>query len=200
MPKRAFDFVFSIFALVLVLPLLVVLSAWIKLDSPGPIFFRQVRVGLHGRTFRIFKLRTMRTASGAPAPQVTVGADPRITAAGRLLRAYKLDELPQFFNVLIGEMSVVGPRPEVPRYVAIYPPDIKNLVLSVRPGITDAASIAYRDESALLAGSDDPERFYVETVLPAKLRYAADYVRQQSFGLDMCIIWRTVVAVFTARR
>lgn len=194
--KRCFDLVFATIALVVLAPVMLIVSLWIKADSRGPVFFRQQRVGLHGKLFAICKFRTM-AADPAPAHQarITVGADPRITSAGALLRKYKLDELPQFINVLRGEMSVVGPRPEVPHYVAMYPPATRERVLSVRPGITDLASIEYRDESALLASAGDPEAFYVQVVMPRKLDYCLRYVAERSMGLDLTIIWRTVVAI-----
>ena len=194
--KRAFDLCFSALALLLFLPLLVLLGVWIKADSSGPVFFRQTRVGRLGQPFDILKLRTMRVDSAdSQGPQLTVGADPRITRAGKFLRHYKLDELPQFLNVLLGDMSVVGPRPEVPRYVDKYPPDVRRIVMSVRPGITDLASVEFRDESTLLAASDDPERTYVEVVLPRKLRIAVDYVQRRTLRLDLAIIWRTIAAL-----
>lgn len=196
MLKRAFDLLIATCALLVSAPLLLVIAAWIKLDSRGPVFFCQERVGLRGRTFAIYKFRTMFVdAAATGGAQITVGADPRITRAGRFLRRHKLDELPQFLNVLKGEMSVVGPRPEVPRYVALYPPETRELVLSVRPGITDLASIAYRDESRLLAQADDPEALYVQEVLPAKLEYCVQYVRTSSLRLDLVIMARTVAAL-----
>ena len=195
--KRVFDIFFSALALLVVSPLLAALAVWVKLDSPGPVFFRQVRVGRFGREFSILKLRTMRIdAAAQELLQITVGADPRITRAGGFLRKYKLDELPQFLNVLAGDMSVVGPRPEVPKYVALYPPDIRDVVLSLRPGLTDPASLAYLDEATLLAESDQPERTYVEVILPAKLRYAVAYQQRRSLRLDLVIVWQTVLAVF----
>ena len=196
MLKRAFDLLVASCALLLFAPLLPIILVWIKLDSPGPVLFCQDRVGLRGRVFSIYKFRTMHAGSAAGrGAQITVGADPRITRAGRFLRRHKLDELPQLINVLKGEMSVVGPRPEVPRYVALYPPETRELILSVRPGITDLASIAYRDENALLAKADDPEAFYVEVVLPAKLEYCVQYVRTRSVGLDLVILGRTAKAL-----
>ena len=195
MAKRLFDIAFALLALLLLGPLLLVVALWVRLDSPGPVFFRQQRVGRGGQLFDIVKFRTMRTGAEAMGPQITVGEDARITRAGAWLRRAKVDELPQFLNVLRGDMSVVGPRPEVPRYVAQYPADVRETVLSVRPGITDLASIEFRDESALLARSSDPERTYVEQILPAKLRHAQEYVRTRSLWLDLRIIARTVLAV-----
>src|SRR4051794_25699702 len=169
MGKRLFDIVLAGFALVLLSPLLLLIALWVKLDSSGPVFFRQERVGRHGVPFRIHKFRTMTHSMVPSGPQITVGADARITQAGQFLRRSKLDELPQLIDVLLGRMSFVGPRPEVPRYVAIYPPQLRDKVLSVRPGITDIASLQFRNESELLAKASDPEREYREVVLPAKL-------------------------------
>ena len=196
MAKRLFDLIGAAAGLVLLAPLLLGIALWIKLDSRGPVFFRQQRVGRLGVPFRIHKFRTMiddtRAHSPAPGLQLTVGADPRITRAGRLLRAAKLDELPQLLDVLAGTMSLVGPRPEVPRYVALYPAELRDKVLSVRPGITDPASIAYRDENALLAQAADPERVYIEQVMPAKLRCAAMYVERMSLRNDLRLIGATL--------
>ena len=188
--KRLFDVAASAAGLLLLAPLLLAIAVWIRLDSPGPVFFRQERVGLRGQPFRIFKFRSMRADNAGP--QITVGADARITRSGRFIRAYKLDELPQLLNVLLGDMSIVGPRPEVPRYVALYPATVRDEVLSVRPGMTDWASVQYRSESALLAHSSDPERTYVETVLPAKLALCQQYVRERSLLLDLKIIAMTL--------
>ena len=196
MTKRMFDVVLAGLGLVLILPLLAVLALWIKLDTPGPVFFRQERVGRHGVPFRIHKLRTMQVAQHEAAPQVTVGADPRITRAGRWLRRHRLDELPQLIDVLAGSMSLVGPRPEVPRYVALYPPALRDKVLSVRPGITDPASLLNLDESELLGRAADPERAYVEEVLPAKLRCSALYVDQRSLIGDLRLLGRTLKVIF----
>lgn len=192
MVKRAFDILFSVAALLALLPVLIVVALWVKLDSAGPVFFRQVRVGWRGQPFRIYKFRTMRTDAERIGPQITIGPDSRITRPGRFLRKYKLDELPQFLNVLLGDMSVVGPRPEVPRYVELYPPATRELVLSVRPGITDLASIEFRDENELLGASPDPERTYVTQVMPAKLGYCERYVRERSFSGDLRIIGQTL--------
>ena len=193
MSKRAFDLAAVLCGLLLLAPLLAAVALWIKADSPGPVFFRQVRMGRHGVPFSIFKFRTM-TLQSAGA-QLTVGQDARITRAGRFLRHYKLDELPQLINVVQGSMSLVGPRPEVPRYVACYPPEVRALVLSVAPGITDWASILYKEESLILGQAANPERAYVETILPAKLEYYVRYVRERSFWLDLRIIFRTLAAI-----
>jgi lipopolysaccharide/colanic/teichoic acid biosynthesis glycosyltransferase len=189
-----FDIAASLAGLMLLAPLFVLVALWIKLDSPGPVLFRQQRVGRHGAPFSIYKFRTMAAAAGATL-QLTVGRDSRITRAGQFLRRYKLDELPQLINVLQGAMSLVGPRPEVPRYVACYPPEVRAIVLSVAPGITDWASILYREESAILGRAADPERAYRETILPAKLDYYVRYVRERSFWTDLRIIFRTLAAI-----
>ena len=199
MLKRAFDVFFSAGALVVLSPLLIVVALWVRFDSAGPVFFRQRRVGMSGREFDIFKFRTMAADISASGPQITVGTDARITRSGALLRRYKIDEFPQFINVLLGDMSVVGPRPEVARYVSMYPRATRDLVLSVRPGITDLASIEYRDESALLGRSGDPERTYVDEVMPAKLAYCERYVRERTFAGDLDIIRRSFMASFTHR-
>ena len=195
MAKRCFDLLLAGLGMALLSPLLLVLALWIKLDSPGPVFFRQERVGRGGVPFRIHKLRTM-THSAVGGPQITVGADRRVTRAGRVLRHYKLDELVQLIDVLKGDMSLVGPRPEVPRYVAMYPAKVRDKVLSVRPGITDLASIEYRDEAAVLAAAADPEAEYVNVVMPAKLRLASQYVDQASLATDLRLIARTLRTVF----
>lgn len=191
-----FDVLFAGLGLVLLSPLLIGMAIWIKLDSKGPVFFRQERVGRSGVLFRIHKFRSMRADAAATGPDITVGADPRITRAGRWLRDTKLDELPQLIDVLAGAMSVVGPRPEVPRYVAMYPATLRDKVLSVRPGITDPASLEYRDESAVLARAADPERTYVDVVMPAKLLRAAQYVDRMSLAGDLRVIGATVRALW----
>jgi lipopolysaccharide/colanic/teichoic acid biosynthesis glycosyltransferase len=195
MAKRLFDILCSSIGLLLLSPLLLVVAAWVKLDSRGPVMFRQERVGRFGRTFRIHKFRTMRVDAPTLGPQITIGDDARITRSGRWLRASKVDELPQLWDVLRGAMSLVGPRPEVPRYVAMYPAELRELVLSVRPGITDPASLSFRNESELLAQAEDPEREYVEVVMPMKLGLAADYVRNASLGGDIRLILATLGAI-----
>jgi lipopolysaccharide/colanic/teichoic acid biosynthesis glycosyltransferase len=198
MAKRLFDIVVSLAALLLLaLPMLAV-AAWIKLDSPGPVFFRQQRVGRHGVPFAIHKFRTMRHGVGGLA--LTVGDDARITRAGRWLRRTRLDELPQLLDVLAGDMSLVGPRPEVPRYVALYPPGLRDRALAVRPGITDPASLAYIDEAALLAAAADPEREYVERILPAKLQAAAAYAERATLASDIAVLARTARALLGKAR
>jgi lipopolysaccharide/colanic/teichoic acid biosynthesis glycosyltransferase len=190
--KRAFDVVAALIGLLVFgLPMLAV-AAWIRLDSPGPVFFRQERVGRHGRRFRIHKFRTMAVDAEQRGPQLTVGADARVTRVGRVLRANRLDELPQFLDVLAGDMSLVGPRPDVPRYVDRWPADLRERVLSVRPGITDPASLAFRDEATLLAQAADPEREYMDVILPRKLALAADYADHASLWTDLAVIGRSV--------
>jgi lipopolysaccharide/colanic/teichoic acid biosynthesis glycosyltransferase len=192
MVKRLIDIVISACALILLLPFFMVVSVWIRLDSSGPVFFRQERVGQHGRVFRIHKFRTMAHTPQSGGRQITVGADPRITRAGRWLRHTKLDELPQLIDVLLGDMSLVGPRPEVPRYVAMYPEDLKAKVLSVRPGITDPVSLEFADESELLGRAADPEREYVEVIMPKKLRAAVAYVERASLWNDLAVLAQTL--------
>ena len=197
MAKRAFDLVFAALALLLLAPLLAVIALWVRLDSPGPAFFRQQRIGRHGVPFSIHKFRTM--VHGAAGLPLTVGADPRITRAGAWLRRTRLDELPQFIDVLAGDMSLVGPRPEVPRYVAQYPPALRERVLALRPGITDPSSLDHLDESARLAAAADPEREYVERILPAKLRRAAEYAERATLWTDLQVLARTLRALWDRR-
>jgi lipopolysaccharide/colanic/teichoic acid biosynthesis glycosyltransferase len=206
MHKRLFDVCVSLMGLLLVSPGLLLIGLAIKYESRGPVFFRQKRVGQHGKYFRIFKFRTMRTtdlalnlSSTKPPnnpPQLTVAGDSRITPLGTWLRHYKLDELPQLIDVLRGTMSLVGPRPEVPRYVALYPAHMRERILSVRPGMTDWASLRYRHENHLLAQAQDPEREYIEVILPIKLRYALAYVEQTSFTDDLRLIGLTLAALW----
>jgi lipopolysaccharide/colanic/teichoic acid biosynthesis glycosyltransferase len=192
--KRLFDVVAAGAGLLAASPLLLLISLAVRLDSPGPAFFRQVRVGRHGVPFEILKFRTMRCAlPGAESgPLITVDSDDRITRLGRMLRRSKLDELPQLINVVRGDMSIVGPRPEVPRYVALYPEEARREILSIRPGITDEASIEFRQESALLASADDPERTYVERIMPAKIEHYRRYVRERTLLGDVRIVLRTL--------
>ncbi|CCN16486.1 O-antigen biosynthesis protein WlbG [Bordetella bronchiseptica] len=195
MIKRLFDVVCSGLGLLALLPLLALIAIAIKLDSPGPVFFRQERVGKGGVPFRIHKLRSMSVRQDPQAGQITVGADPRITRVGKWIRKWKLDELVQLIDVFTGSMSLVGPRPEVPRYVVLYPDALRNLVLSVRPGITDPASIRFRNENEILGQSSDPERTYREIILPEKLRIQAEYVQTRTFLGDLKIIAHTLLAV-----
>jgi lipopolysaccharide/colanic/teichoic acid biosynthesis glycosyltransferase len=197
--KRAFDLLLAGLGLVVLAPLLLVIALAIKLDTPGPVFYRQQRVGRHGVPFRIHKFRTMRHEPDGRGAQITVAGDARITRVGAFLRRTKLDELAQLIDVLEGSMSLVGPRPEVPGYVALYPPALRDAVLSVRPGITDLASIEYRDEAAVLARAAEPEREYVQVVMPRKLELAARYAREASLGLDVTILWRTLQLLLAGR-
>lgn len=192
MAKRIFDLVASALGLLVLAPLLLVLALAIKLESSGPVFFRQERVGRYGRLFRIHKFRTMVTDAERQGLQITVGADQRVTRIGTVLRKYKLDELPQLMDVVAGDMSLVGPRPEVPRYVACYPADVREIVLSVRPGITDWASIEFKDENEILGAAKDPQQAYISEVLPIKLRYYVKYVKERSFLGDLWVIVSTI--------
>jgi lipopolysaccharide/colanic/teichoic acid biosynthesis glycosyltransferase/peptidoglycan/LPS O-acetylase OafA/YrhL len=192
--KRLFDIAAALAGLLLLAPLLLLLALWIRCDSAGPALFRQRRVGRHGVPFHIYKFRTM-TASAEDAGQLSLADDARATRAGRLLRRHKLDELPQLVNVLLGQMSLVGPRPEVPRYVAHYPPLAREIVLSVPPGITDWAAIRFRDEGELLRRAADPEHAYLSQVLPIKLEYYVRYVQQRSFRGDLRILLCTLQAL-----
>ena len=194
MSKRLMDWLITLALLPVALPLMVAITLWVRLDSPGPVLFRQERVGRGGRLFRIHKFRTMRLHDGS-GPQITASGDARITRAGRWLRRSKLDELPQLIDVLAGDMSLVGPRPEVPRYMALYPDEARRRILSVRPGITDRAAIGFRDEERLLADSDNPERTYVEQIMPIKQRLYLDYVAHHSIGGDLRILLATVRSV-----
>ncbi len=193
--KRAFDIACAFTFLVLLSPLLLIAAGCVASTSSGGAFFRQTRVGKAGRDFRLLKFRTMRTGSEAKGQLTIGGRDPRVTRVGYFLRASKLDELPQLWNVLVGDMSLVGPRPEVPKYVALYTPE-QRAVLSVRPGITGMASIDYINENELLAASADPEGTYIHEVMPAKLALDLRYVREQTFMLDLRIIAATVRRVF----
>jgi lipopolysaccharide/colanic/teichoic acid biosynthesis glycosyltransferase len=197
MLKRLFDFTASLAGLILLSPLLVATMLAIRLESSGPAFFLQERVGLGGKRFRIIKFRTMRQNAPAEGPQITIGKDPRITPIGHTLRKFKLDELPQLINVLKGEMSLVGPRPEVPAYMARYSPEQRAIILSVRPGITDFAAIEFSDEAEILAEASDPEAAYVEQVMPRKFALYKRYVEERSFWLDLTLILRTFGKIVT---
>ncbi len=191
MTKRLLDLAITLGLLPLALLLMTAIGLWVRLDSPGPALFRQERVGRGGRLFRIHKFRTMHRHDGS-GPQLTAKGDARITRAGRWLRATKLDELPQLIDVLKGDMSLVGPRPEVPRYMALYPDEVRRRILSVRPGLTDRAAIEFRDEEHLLAAAADPERTYVEQIMPIKQRHYLDYVANHSATGDLRILLDTV--------
>ena len=194
MLKRGLDVVVSLVGLLLFLPLMLVLALWVMCDSRGPILYRQVRVGRNGHDFRLLKFRSMRVDADRLGLITVGGRDPRVTRAGYYLRKYKLDELPQLLNVLRGDMSLVGPRPEVRKYVDLYTPE-QLRVLTVRPGITDLASLRYRHENDLLAQAEDPDAYYIETVMPAKLTLNLEYIDHQSFWGDLRLIGQTVVAV-----
>jgi lipopolysaccharide/colanic/teichoic acid biosynthesis glycosyltransferase len=189
--KRCFDFTAALVGLLLLSPVLLLIALVVRCSSRGPIFFLQERVGRGFRRFRIYKFRTMVVGAPKLGLQITAGEDPRITRVGRFLRKWKLDELPQLINVLKGEMSLVGPRPEVPRYVEMFREDYA-CVLSVRPGITDPASLKYRDEAAILAQSPNPEETYVREILPEKITLAKQYVAQASLRGDIALIWKTI--------
>jgi lipopolysaccharide/colanic/teichoic acid biosynthesis glycosyltransferase len=197
MLKRITDIILSGIAIVLLFPVLLVISLLVFLSSRGPVFFLQNRIGRNGKEFRLIKFRTMRPKAETTG-LLTIGSrDPRVTPVGYHLRKYKLDELPQLFNVLAGSMSLVGPRPEVQKYVSMYTPEQRK-VLSVRPGITDYASIRYFQESDLLAGSPDPEKTYVQEIMPAKLALNIKYIEEAGFVTDLNILFRTIARIFRA--
>ncbi|MDD4975347.1 MAG: sugar transferase [Bacteriovorax sp.] len=197
--KRIFDIIFSLIGLIILSPLFLLIALWIKLDSKGPIFFRQNRVGRSELPFFIHKFRTMSLDAEKKGLQITVGMDSRITNSGHILRKYKIDEFPQLIDVLLGNMSIVGPRPEVPRYVEKYPAPQRLKIFKMRPGITDWASVKFKDENAILAKSTDPERTYVEEILPIKLSYYESYFDQSSLTVDLKIIYLTVGEIFFKR-
>ena len=192
--KRVMDVLISGAALCALWPLFLLIALAIVIDDPGPVFYRQVRVGRGGKEFRIFKFRSMVADADKKGLQITVGRDSRITRVGALLRKTKLDELAQLINVFLGQMSFVGPRPEVPRYVALYTP-YQRQVLLVRPGITDYASIAYRNENDLLAGAEDAERMYIEEIMPDKIALNMRYLHEISPLCDIKLIFKTIAAV-----
>jgi lipopolysaccharide/colanic/teichoic acid biosynthesis glycosyltransferase len=194
MLKRIFDFVSALIGLILVSAVLVTIAILIKQEDRGPIFYRGARVGRFGKPFKIFKFRTMVVNAEKLGGPSTADDDPRITKVGKFIRKFKLDELPQLINVLKGEMSIVGPRPEVQMYVDMFIEEEKP-ILSVRPGITDWASIWNPDEGAILAGSPDPEKTYMEKIRPEKIRLQLKYVREQTFWNDLKIIAQTIVAI-----
>jgi lipopolysaccharide/colanic/teichoic acid biosynthesis glycosyltransferase len=197
--KRALDVMGSVFGLLLLAPVLAVVAVLIKLDSPGPIFFRQERVGQEGRPFRIFKFRTMVVGAARVGAALTVRGDPRITRAGMFLRKSKLDELPQLINVLAGDMSIVGPRPEVSEFMKFYTPDQRAIILSMRPGITDYAAILFRNESSLLDGQRDPIEVYRREIMPIKFAYYERYNREISVPNDLRIILATILLLAAGR-
>jgi lipopolysaccharide/colanic/teichoic acid biosynthesis glycosyltransferase len=197
--KRILDVVGSALGLLLLLPVLAVVAVIIKLDSPGPIFFRQERIGRGGRSFRIFKFRSMVIGAARNGPALTVRADTRITRVGIFLRRSKLDELPQLINVLAGDMSIVGPRPEVPEFMRFYAPDQRAIILSMRPGITDYAAILFRDESSLLDPNSDPVEVYRHRIMPIKFAYYERYSREIGVLNDLRIILATILLLVVGR-
>ena len=188
--KRLFDIVASGLGLLVLSPLFLIIAIWIKLDSKGPVFYRQVRVGWHNKDFRIFKFRSMRVGSDKGSLVTIGGRDPRVTRSGYWIRKFKLDELPQLINVFIGDMSLVGPRPEVRHYVDYWTPEQMH-VLDVRPGITDPASIKFRNENELMEKADDPEKYYIEVIMQEKLKLYLEYVHNHSFWGDIGLIFKT---------
>lgn len=188
--KRLFDILLSGIGLLIISPLFLIVAIWIKLDSPGPIFYRQVRVGRYNKDFRIYKFRSMRIGSDKGSLVTIGGRDPRITRSGYFIRKFKIDELPQLINVLVGDMSLVGPRPEVRHYVNYWTEEQMH-VLDVRPGITDPASIKFRNENELLAQAEDPEKYYIEVIMQEKIKLYLDYVKKNSLWYDIKLIFQT---------
>ena len=194
--KRLFDIIASGCGLLILSPLFLVISIWIKIDSKGPVFYRQVRVGRHNKDFRIFKFRSMKVGADKNGLITVGGHDPRVTRSGYFIRKYKLDEFPQLINVFIGDMSLVGPRPEVRKYVDLYTPAQMH-VLDVRPGVTSLASIRYRNENELLEKADNPDRYYIEVVMQDKLAIDLEYVNHASFWYDIKLIFETFYEIIT---
>ena len=194
MPKRLFDITLSLIGLTVMLPLFALVAILIKIDSSGPVFYKHRRVGKNFKPFGVYKFRTMVKDADKIGPQITSGGDPRITTIGRFLRKSKIDELPQLINVLKGDMSLVGPRPEVEGYVTLYKKDYQE-ILKVRPGITDISSVIYRDEESVLKEQPDPEEYYKNILLPKKIQLAKKYVKNQSLLLDLKIILATILKV-----
>lgn len=189
--KRGFDFIASTIGFILISPALLIISILIKLTSEGPVLFKQKRVGRYGKEFNILKFRTMVVNAEKLGKQITVGNDSRITKIGAFLRKYKLDELPQLINVIKGDMSLIGPRPEVPKYVALYNENQRK-VLDVRPGITDYASIEYRDENSILAKVNNPEEYYINVIMPHKIDLNMKYIEKNNILIDIDIIFKTI--------
>ena len=194
--KRLFDIISSGIGLLILSPLFLIVAIWVKLDSPGPVFYKQVRVGRNNKDFYLYKFRSMRVGSDKKGLITVGGHDPRVTRSGYYIRKYKLDEFPQLINVFKGDMSLVGPRPEVRKYVDLYTPEQMH-VLDVRPGITDLASIRYRNENELLAKASDPEQYYRDVIMQDKLRINLEYVRNHSFWGDIRLIFKTFLAIAT---
>jgi putative undecaprenyl-phosphate galactose phosphotransferase len=191
---RFFDFILSLVGLVVLAPIFIVLAIWIKIDSKGPVFYKQVRVGQNGIDFGLFKFRSMVVDADKKGLITVGGRDPRITRSGYFIRKYKLDELPQLINVLLGDMSLVGPRPEVRKYVELYT-DEQQKVLSVKPGITDYASIEYMDENEILGKSNDPEKTYIEEIMPEKIKYNMKYIQNKNVSEYFKIIFLTLLKI-----
>ena len=198
MIKRLFDIVASGCGLLALSPLFLILALWVKLDSKGPVFYRQLRVGRHNKDFRIFKFRSMRVGADKGSLVTIGGRDPRVTRSGFYIRKYKLDELPQLINVFLGDMSLVGPRPEVRHYVDYWRAE-QLRVLDVRPGITDPASIKYRNENELMENADNPEDYYINVIMQEKIRLYLEYVDKASFLYDLKLIITTIKVIFTER-
>lgn len=194
MTRRVFDLIMSVPLLIILLPFLIIVALWIKLDSRGPVFFFQTRIGRFGRTFRIYKFRTMADRPHILFGQITIGADPRITRCGKFLRKNKIDELPQLINIVKGDMSLVGPRPEVPQYVELYTIEQRR-ILNYRPGITSPASIAFNNESDILAKQTDPESFYRTKLIPKKIGIDLEYTQNATIRSDAAVILRTLFRV-----
>ena len=192
--KRLFDVLASGIGLIVLSPIILILAIWIKLDSKGPVFYRQVRVGRYNKDFRIFKLRSMRGGADKGSLVTIGGHDPRVTRSGYFIRKFKFDELPQLINVLLGDMSLVGPRPEVRHYVDYWTPEQMH-VLDVRPGITDPASIKFRNENELMEKAEDPEKYYIEVIMQEKIRLYLEYVDKQSLFYDITLIFKTLWVV-----
>ena len=196
--KRLFDIVASGLGLIVLSPLFLILAVWIKFDSKGPVFYRQVRVGYKNKDFRIFKFRSMRVGADKGSLVTIGGRDPRVTKSGYWIRKFKLDELPQLINVFLGDMSLVGPRPEVRHYVDYWTPEQMH-VLDVRPGITDPASIKFRNENELMEKAEDPEKYYIEVIMQEKIRLYLEYVEKQSFLYDIGLIFKTFFVIVKER-
>lgn len=193
--KRIFDILSSVLALIVLMPIFLIIGIWISLDSKGGVFYKQIRVGKNEKEFELLKFRSMRK-NADKSGQLTIGNDKRVTRSGKFIRKTKFDEFPQLINVIKGEMSIVGPRPEVPKYTALYSNDQKK-VFSVRPGLTDYASLEYFDEQRILGDSDDPEQSYIKEVMPAKLALNLRYIIDQSLLTDLKIIFKTIGKIFS---
>ena len=196
--KRLFDIIVSACGLLVLSPVFLIMAIWIKQDSNGPVFYRQVRVGRHNKDFRIFKFRSMRVGADKGSLVTIGGRDPRITRSGYFIRKYKLDEFPQLINVLLGEMSVVGPRPEVRHYVNYWTPE-QMRILDVRPGITDPASIKFRNENELMEKAEDPEDYYINVILQENIKLYLEYIQNASWWYDIKLIFKTFKVIITER-